>query len=63
MSATPPRIAAVVYLIDADQGVKIGITRFSDVAVRRRDLERSAGQPLQVLRAWTIYELLGSISG
>lgn len=45
-------IAALVYVIDADHGVKIGITRFADVGARARDLERSAGQSLRILRTW-----------
>lgn len=39
-----------VYVIDADQGVKVGIT--CDLASRVRDFERSGGQPVFVIRAY-----------
>ncbi len=39
-----------VYVIDADQGVKIGIT--FDLAARVRELGRASGQPMRVVRSY-----------
>ena len=61
-----------MYVLDCDQGVKIGIT--IDITGRVRDLERSSGQPINVWRtfpmrsanearvieAWAHHELAGS---
>lgn len=41
-----------VYVIDADQGVKVGIT--VDLSTRVRELERGAGQPVHVIRAYNM---------
>lgn len=39
-----------VYAVENDYGVKVGVT--NDVINRRRELERSCGGPVRLLRSW-----------
>lgn len=43
-------IPHVVYVLDADQGVKVGIS--ASLEHRCADLERAFGMPFTVLRSW-----------
>lgn len=44
---------AFIYVIEADQGVKVGMTLY-DVSVRLRDLGRSGGFYPQLVRAYAV---------
>jgi hypothetical protein len=46
-------IAGMVYVIDADHGVKVGVTRWADPEVRQRSIECTAGMPMPIIRAWS----------
>lgn len=45
---------ATIYVLEADHGVKIGVSRFCDVGPRKRDLERAAGRTLHVVGTWKV---------
>lgn len=45
-------IAGMVYVLDADHGVKIGVTRWATPEQRQLEIERTAGMRIPIIRAW-----------